>query len=163
MSISGNEIARHIVIHEILGVTSGGGGSGELTIVSGVPVFQDPTRGNKQMSISRIPFEASKKGNVADTYLQSLNGIANSLVGNRMPYAGTIVSMTVQNDRSNTFLLRIRKNGSLTNLATLTVSSALGATDISTNVDFSAGDLIEFYIEGTSNSPIARIEVCWRP
>lgn len=157
------DLENHIVAHAILGVTSGGGGGGSLTIVAGYPVFNDPTRGNKQMTIMRTSFEGTKKGRTKNTYLQAQSNIALTTTGFRMTNAGTIVLMSIQNDRSNTFTFHVRKNGALTNIASLAVTAATGAHEKTTNVDFSEGDLLEFYIDGTSHNPIGRIEVAWRP
>jgi hypothetical protein len=43
----------------------------------------------------------------------------------------------------------VRKNGVVTNLASLAVAAASGAQQSNTNVDFSAGDKVEVYIDGT--------------
>lgn len=157
------DLENHLIEHEILGVTSGGGGGGDLTIVGGLPVFNDPTRGNKQMSIARLPYEATKTGRSKNVYLRAGEGIALTKTGFRMPYAGTVCLATAQNDRNSTFTFRLRKNGALTNLYSLAVTAAQGAHDKAVNLDFFEGDLLEFYIDGTAYNPIVRIEVSWRP
>lgn len=159
---SAKDIKDHIIMHEILGVGQGSGGT-DLTIVNGYPVFNDPQRGNKQLTVTRIPYEATKKGRTKNTTLQVSNGVALTKTGFRMPLAGTICLMSVNNSRTSTYSFHVRKKDSLINLHTVTVVAGQGGHDKLVNIDFSEGDVLEFYLEGLAYDPIARVEIAWRP
>jgi len=160
--IDPKEIGKHQIIHEILGVNAGTGG-GSLTIIDGYPTFEDGLRGNKILSIARNTFHAAKKGRSRNVYLQQVGaGVAGTKAAYRMPRDGTITAISVQNSKTNTFTLMIRKNNDVTNLASVPVVAELGAHDKLVNVNFVEGDQLQFYIDGLSNDPVAWIEVAWR-
>jgi hypothetical protein len=60
--------------------------------------------------------------------------------------------------------MQIRKNGTLPNIATLALAGVLGAHDITTDVDLTAGDRLHSYIDNntTVSNPTLIIEVAWR-
>lgn len=78
--------------------------------------------------------------------------------GARLMRNMTLTGISVQTNGSFTWNVRIRKNGVVTNLATLAVSAASGAQG-EFNVDFNQGDSIEVFIDGTTiNRPVIRLE-----
>jgi len=82
-----------------------------------------------------------------------------------MPYAGTIVGITCQLDASGTTNIRVRKNDSNTNIATLAVSGALGNTDTSINIDFAQDEFLQCYSDNATavEDPMVIVEVAYRP
>jgi hypothetical protein len=62
----------------------------------------------------------------------------------------TLVGIKIQCADNATFTARVRKNDSATNVASLAVAAAKGAQDATLNVDFSQGDEIQVFIDGTS-------------
>ena len=127
-------LAQHIIEHEILGVGTSNGPSGDLTVVNGVPVFNDPVR-NKQLSISRDVFYGTKKGRAKDVYLFTGNNVNLRKTGLRMPLNSTIVAASVQNSSLSTFTFHIRKNNSEINLYSISTVDSLGSHDKLANVD----------------------------
>lgn len=158
--IDPKDIATHQVMHEILGVTSDGGGGSDLTITQGYPVFSDILRGNKTLSIARNTVFSSAKGRSKNLYLSTTP--TNLKTGIRMPRNGTVTVISVENSKNNTFTLQLRKNDSVTNLVSLAVSATLGAHNKIVNYDFVEGDRLQFYIDGLSHDPVAWIEIAWR-
>jgi len=159
--INSKAISDHILMHEIIGV-DGNSTTGDLIITNGYPVYIDPTRGNKTLTIARNTFAGGKRGKAKNVLLFTEDGVNLQKTGIRMARKGTITMVSVENSKTNTFTLRVRKNGSVTNLTSLAVTAGLGNQDVSTNIDFSQGDLLQFYIEGTANDPHTWIEVAWR-
>lgn len=161
MSISGKDVADHILMHEILGVGTEVN-DGALTIINGYPVYNDPTRSNKTLTIARNTFDAGKSGKAKNVYLFTDDRVSMLKTGIRMARKGTITIAAIENSKSNTFTLRIRRNGTTVNLASLSVVAGFGAQDTSLDVNFNQGDLLQFYIDGTANDPHAWIEIAWR-
>lgn len=159
--ISPKDIAEHEIIHELMGVGTSVP-QGPLTIINGYPVFNDPSRGDKTLTIARNTFSAGKSGKAKNVYLFTEDRLSMNKTGVRMARKGTITMISVQNSTSNTFTLEVRRNGVLTSLASVVVTAALGNEDVSVNVDFNQGDLLQFYIDGTARDPHAWIEVAWR-
>jgi predicted small secreted protein len=161
MSVSPKEVSDHILMHEILGIGATVS-DGALTIINGYPVYNDPTRANKTLTIARNTFSAGKSGKVKNAYIFTEDGVNTQKTGIRMARKGTITMISVENSKSNTFTLRVRKNGSVTNLASVAIVAGIGAHDVAVDLNFNQGDLLQLYIDGTANDPHAWIEVAWR-
>lgn len=155
-----DDLEKHIIAHEILGVGQNNGGGGDLTIEEGYPVFDDILRGNKTLSIARNTYMASRSGRSRNTYINS--NVSTATTGYRMPRNGTITVVSVENDRNNTFDLQIRRNGATVPIYTISVTATTGNHDKLVNVDFSEGDYLQFYISNTSHNPVVSIETAWR-
>ena len=153
-------LAQHIIEHEILGVSGDTGGGGDLTINQGYPVFTDILRSSKTLSIARNTLVASRAGRSKNVYLDHNPSLLKT--GMRMPRNGTITVVSVENSRNSTFVLEVRRNKVATALYSLNVTTALGNHDKLVNVDFTEGDLIEFFVNGTAYDPLVIIEVAWR-
>lgn len=120
---------------------------------------------NKWLSVSR--FQQFFTGRDASTNTNEYARVAGAFTSNqggfRLLKNATLVGISCQNKGSQTWTARIRRNGSVTNLASLAVSSATGAQDNTFNVDFAAGDDIEVYIEGSNiNRPVITLEFAYR-
>jgi hypothetical protein len=124
-------------------------------------IYDKSNSRNKWLSISRemINFTGRPNNNNSNeyAYLGQVNSFA---TGWRAPWAGTIVGLSAQTESSETWTMRIRKNGVATNIASLAIAGAAGGTDNTINVDFAADDVIQCYIDGTSvSSPVMKAEV----
>lgn len=135
---------------------------GALSVVNGVLYAYDETR-TKWLSVDRKMIWAGRDAaNASNIYLRTVDGIATSTTGYRALRNGTITGMVAQTDAASTWTLRIRRNNVVTNIASLAVTST-GTQDTATNVDFSQGDELELYCDGTGVSrPIGGIEIAWR-
>lgn len=133
---------------------------GSTTIVGGLLYIYDGTR-SKWLSVLRNCFKAGRGGTVTNIYLWILAGVPTSLTGFRMARDGTITSMFAQTADIETWTFEVRRNGSV--IASLPITSARGDEDNTINVDFSQGDELKLYCNGTTiRAPIAGFEVAWR-
>jgi len=139
--------------------------AGQMAVKGGILCVYDGTR-SKWVSVQRLYLTFGRRGNTSNQYLAFAGGRLVSInSGYRMAYAGTIVSITCQLDSSGTTNIRIRKNDSATNIATLAVSGALGATDNTINIDFAADDFLQCYSDNASSveDPMVIVEIAYRP
>lgn len=137
---------------------------GEIVYISGVMYAYDATR-SKWLSIDRQSIIAAKSANAKDVYLRVSDGIASSQTGVRALRDGTIVGMTVLTDGAATWTFEVRRNDVLAPIATLAVVAASGATSTSTNVNFAAGDELQFFANTSGiniTAPIVYVEIAWR-
>jgi hypothetical protein len=133
---------------------------GSVTIVGGLLYIYDGARG-KWLSVLRNSFKAGRIGNATNTYLRGPNGIPSSLTGFRMARDGTIVSLFAQTADTETWTLEIRKNSSTISL--LVITAATGNEDNTINVDFSQGDELKLFCNGSFiRAPVGGFEVAWR-
>lgn len=115
---------------------------------------------NKWLSVSREHevFTGRSNNNNANEY--AYNGLVNSFeTGLRLERAKTLIGISAQTQDTETWNVRVRKNGVLTNLATLAIAAAAGGQINTLNVDFAAGDVVQVYIDGSSvSSPVIKLE-----
>src|SRR3990167_5696924 len=124
MAVTGRDVVEEIILHEILGTSSGGStGSDHLQIDNGILWVYDDTRG-KWLSSFKSTFIAGEKGRVKNKYLVVVDGQTLNLAGFRLPRNATITALVAQTKDIETWTLHIRKNGALTNIASLIMSSA---------------------------------------
>ena len=139
--------------------------AGQIAVKGGILCVYDGTR-SKWASVQRDSLVFGRRGSTSNQYLSfCASALPSNNSGFRMPFAGTIVGITCQLDNIGTTNIRIRKNDSTTNIATLAVSGALGATDNTLNVDFSANDYFQCYSDNASavNDPIVIVTIAFRP
>lgn len=115
---------------------------------------------NKWLSVSRsqIMFTGRNSANNKNEYLYL--GLVNSMqTGFRIEKNSTILGITVEAELSSTYTIRIRKNNSLTNIASLVVTAATGSQTYALNVDVSQGDEIQAYLESSGNieAPVVQV------
>ena len=139
------------------------GGGGGLTIVNGYPVFNDPTRSSKQLSIARANVWGSKRSRARNTYLRVGDAATLISTGWRLPLDATLTMASVQLSDSATVDIQVRKNDSTTPVHTISVTAALGTENTTVDVDFSAGDFVQLYVDGTCRNPLVLLEFAWRP
>jgi hypothetical protein len=72
----------------------------------------------------------------------------------------TLIGASLQTNGVETWTARIRKNGSVTNLASVVNTAVAGVQVTNLNLDFVAGDKIEVYCDGTSiDRPFVSLEL----
>jgi hypothetical protein len=104
---------------------------------------------------------ASRNSNSTNVYLQ-FNGTAMNTVPFVMPYSAQLVAMSAATNGNETWVAEVRVNGSLVTGATLSLSGVSSNYSTSyTSINFSAGDLVQLYCNGTTiNMP--RINAIFR-
>jgi hypothetical protein len=137
--------------------------AGQLAVVNGLLYTYDDTRG-KWLSVQRVMVAFGRRGNSNNQYMNHYGGnIASSQSGLRMARNATIVSLAGQFSASSTSDLHVRKNDVAVDIATLSVAAAQGAHDNTIDVDLTAGDYLQSYIDGgASPDPMLIVEVAWR-
>ena len=139
--------------------------AGQISVKDGELVIYDATR-SKWISIARDAFVFGRRGNSKDQYLTfSAGALASNNSGLRMGQDATIVGITAQLDASGTCDIRVRKNDAAGNIASLSIAAALGAQDMTLNVDLAQGDFLQCYIEATTavEDPMVIVHIAYRP
>jgi hypothetical protein len=137
---------------------------GQLGIKDGILYTYDSSR-SKWLSVQRMFLAFGRKGKTKDQYLNySAGTLPSNNSGYRLARNATIVSTAGQLDSTGSCDIRVRKNDGVSNIATLNVSSSVGNSDTTTNVDLNADDYLQSYLEAASNvaDPMLVIEVAWR-
>ena len=121
---------------------------------------------NKWLSAERSTIIAGRKGRAKNSYLRLSDGQSSNLSGYRMPRTGTIVSIMAQTRATETWTVRIRKNGSDTDVASLTLTDVEGYHDSSLDINVEEGDRIQIFAETTGflgiRDPFIWVEIAWR-
>jgi len=137
---------------------------GQLGIKDGILYTYDSNR-SKWLSVQRMFLSFGRKGNTKNQYLNySAGTLPSNNSGYRLARNATIVSITGQLDTSGSCDIKIRKNDAASNITTLNISASIGNSDTTINVDLSANDYLQSYLEATSSvaDPMSVIEVAWR-
>ena len=87
---------------------------------------------------------------VTNSYLRGPGSVPTNIAGFKLGYNATIVGIGVATNGPYTWVAEVRKNGSPTVIASLSVSAAASAYVTSLSVDISAGDIIQMYCNGTT-------------
>lgn len=138
---------------------------GQFAVKSGIFCIYDATRA-KWLSVQRMIVAFGKNRKAKDQYLYHFGGrIASNNSGQRMIRDATIVGISAQLDSSGTCDISIRKNDVATDILTLSLSAVLGAQNGAANVDLSAGDFLQCYLDSTTrvDDPVVLVEIAWRP
>ena len=133
---------------------------GAIAIIDGLLSVYDNGR-SKWLSVDRASFGAGRRGAATNIYLRTAgDDVPSNVSSYAMPRNGTIVAMSASTESASSWTFEIHINGS--SVATL---SCTGTSTVATdkNVDFNAGDVLEFYCNGTAVPwPVANVEVAWR-
>lgn len=139
---------------------------GQLAIKDGILCIYDSTRG-KWLSVQREFLVFGRFGSTKNQYLNfAVGNMPSNNSGYRMPRNATIVSISGQLDALGTCDMSVRRNDTATNILSLAVSSALGNSDISANIDVNATDYLQAYLSTTTAGvadPVMFVEIAWRP
>ena len=137
---------------------------GQLSVKGGILYTYDSTR-SKWLSVQRMFLTFGRKGKTKNQFLAFGSGeLYSNNSGYRLARNATIVSITGQLDASGTCDMRIRRNDSATNIVTLNISSAIGDSDTTLNVDLSANDYMQSYLDSAAKveDPMVVVEIAWR-
>ncbi len=137
---------------------------GQMAIINGLLYAYDATRA-KWLSVQRQTFTFGRKGNSANQWLAFAGGsLASNNSGYRIMRNATIVGLSGQLDASGTCDMRVRRNDVATNIASLSLAAVTGLTDVTINVDLTATDFLQCYLEASSvvEDPMIVVEIAWR-
>ena len=140
------------------------GGQIFVDSATGIPYIYDATR-SKWLSTSRFFVAFGRDGKSKDQYLNIFGGdVASNNSGLKMLRDATIIGLAGQIDASGTCDFRVRKDDSASNITSLSISAALGATDATINVDVDADSFLQTYIESSAgvDEPMLMVEIAWR-
>lgn len=137
---------------------------GQLAITDGILFVYDATRG-KWLSVQRQFLVFGRRGNTRNQYLNFAAGtLPSNNSGYRMGRNVTIVSLSGQLDVSGSCDMHVRRNDVATNISSLTITTATGASDISVNVDVNANDFLQSFLSAAANveDPMLVVEIAYR-
>jgi hypothetical protein len=95
---------------------------------------------------------SSNGNNVTDSYLRGGGDAYTNQSGFRCAFACKITAISASNDGTETWTAEVRKNGSATVIASQSVAAASGDQTDGLSVSLAAGDVVEFYCNGTNIS-----------
>lgn len=155
----GPSLKKHIIEHEILGVEDSN--TLPLQVVNGILYVFDESR-DIWITSNRDVFTAGRDGRAKGVYLRVTDGQASNQNGYRVTRESVITTISAQSRGTSAWRVRIRKNGSETDLHTLEISGG-GSHDNNVDVRLNAGDRIQFYCESDSffgiQAPLVWVEV----
>jgi len=137
---------------------------GQIAVKDGMLFIYDSTR-TKWLSVQREVLVFGRRRKVKNQYLNfAVGNLASNNSGYRIPRNATIVAMTGQLDSNGTCDMRVRRNDTATNIATLSISNSNGAVDISTNIDINANDYLQSYLSASNRveDPVFMITIAYR-
>jgi hypothetical protein len=121
-----------------------------MSMVNNVLGFYDKTR-TKWLSVHRdnIVYSGRDNANNANEYAR-IGEFTSNQAGFRLLKNMTLVGATVQCRTAGTCTIEVRKNGVATVESSVSLVASDVASDATLDVDFTAGDEIQVYINGTS-------------
>jgi len=127
-------------------------------------VFDKSNSRNKFLSVNRmyLGFTGRDSSNNTNEYAR-FGAFTSNQSSARLMKDMCLVGMSVQTSGAETWTARVRKNGVVTNLASLVASAVAGAQANTYNIDFNAGDKIDVFIDGASvDRPVIMLEFAER-
>jgi len=142
------------------------GKDGVLKQVNGVLFYYDIARG-KWISVFRevFSFTHDHRNIVADIWLRIEGKIPSNINGYLMSRDSVITALSAKTENISDCIFHIRKNGSPTDITSLTFNNQTIGSINSLNIDLDAGDYIQCFLEVTSGNvdyPVVNIEVAAR-
>lgn len=127
-------------------------------------VYDKTNSRNRFLSVNRMYLGFTGRDNAANANEYARFGdFTSNQSSARLMKNMVLVGMSVQTNGAETWTARVRKNGVVTNLASLAAAAVAGAQDNTFNIDFNAGDKIDVFIDGSSvNRPIIMLEFAER-
>jgi len=119
-----------------------------MTIINGVIFGKDTVRNKWIGPLQNYGFGRSR--NVQNRYLKLVGDISSNQSGIRIHRSMCITAISVQlkSTASNPTVIEIRKNNDPTVIGSLYINGVVGAFDDSLNVDLTAGDYLQVYVNG---------------
>lgn len=132
--------------------------------ITNVPAYYDKTR-TKWLSMFReyMTFAGRDNQNNANEYMRCSSEFTSNQSSARLMHNMTLIGISAQTNGAETWTARVRKNGSVTNLASLVLTAVDGDSDDTLNIDFNVDDKIEVFIDGSGvDRPLVRLEFAQR-
>lgn len=135
----------------------------QIVFNDGVPGLEDTTRSNKVLSLARPIAAAGHYGNAAvDMYLKTEGAVPTmDESGFFLPRTATITGIWAKSKSTTAWIFEVRKNGVSSVIDSVTVTAGVGSKT-NLNIDLSANDCLQFYLNGTADFPQGFIEFAWR-
>ncbi len=143
-----------------------GSATGQLAVIEDELYMYDATRG-KWLSVDATSYVWSKNGPADNEVLRIGGDVRTDNSGIRMPFNGAIVYVTAQSSggvANKGFDIRVR-NGTTTLVTTSFSLIANVFTNTNYNVNFTAGNYINVYVQAAGNTvedPAVTVWVKWR-
>lgn len=97
------------------------------------------------------------------TFMRCSSEFTSNQSSARLMHNMTLIGISAQTNGAETWTARVRKNGSVTNLASLVLTAVDGDSDDTLNIDFNVDDKIEVFIDGSGvDRPLVRLEFAQR-
>lgn len=122
---------------------------GSLTVVDGILYVYDSARAKWLSQLNITTSAARTSNNATNIYLRGPDGVATNIAPFVLPWDATLVAMTASARDSNTWTAEVRVGGTLVTGASLSIVASTTATNSTLNVDFSAGDGVQTYLNGS--------------
>ncbi len=137
---------------------------GQLAVKDGILCIYDSTR-SKWLSVQRQFLVFGRRRNVSNQYLNfCIGNLPSRNSGFRLVRDACIVSISGQLDSSGTCTMQVRRNDTATNISTLDITTSVGNSDTSININLSADDYMQCRIAAASDveDPVCLVEIAWR-
>ena len=140
---------------------------GQLDIKQGVLCIYDETRG-LWLSVQRQTITFGRPDQTSNQYLNySVGTLPSSVSGFRMMRNACVTGISVQTSDVDSYNIHIRANDVESNIVSLTVTGAFGASDDTINTNLTISDYLQCYLEYTGSGlgcedPVVMIELAWR-
>ena len=135
-----------------------------LAMINNAPAYYDKVN-SKWVSFSRtyMFFTGRDNANNTNEYARCVGSFTSNQSSARLLRDVVLIGVSAQTTGNETWTVRIRKNGSVVNLASLAIGAASGGKDLTLNIDFNADDVIEVYIDGSQiDRPFITLEFAYR-
>ena len=137
----------------------------QLQVINNILCMYDVSRA-KWLSVERQYLAFGRKGKTLSMFLNFYSSaMASNNSGLRLVRDACIVSMSGQIGDVSTCDFHVRKDNGATNIATLSLTSAIGDGNKNLNVDTIEGEFLQSYIDvpsGTIDDPMVIVEIAWR-
>lgn len=137
-----------------------------LRLINGIIYFYDDTK-NKWLSVAKEPFifGIDNRNVVGDRWLATSVEVPSNIISVRMPRNGSITTVTAQTQNNSDCNFYIRRNGNVTNLYNLSLSTESGKTIEGLDVEINKDDYLQVLLSvnsGNVDFPHFFIEINWR-
>jgi hypothetical protein len=102
-----------------------------------------------------FPISMGNSGNSTNSYLNTPGGVPSSTSGIILPWDATLIGLSLATTGAQTWTAEVHLGLSLVAGAILASGGARAASTAALSINFSAGDELQFYVNGTAiNNPV---------
>lgn len=128
--------------------------------------YYDTSR-SKYLSVNRetFIFGIDHKSISGDRYMSADGKVKTMVTGVPVPRKGTIISLAAKSRDNTISRFRIRKNGNVSDITSLSVSGASGDVTDNLDIDIDKNDWLQAFLtvdSGEIHYPILTVEIAWR-